>query len=159
MHKIPVDEFVDDNFVASISPQNMVYFLCNVGDGDAQLLLLPEDPETDERQAIIIDAGSHLSENTVTLLDAADKIVLVSSPDLAALHDVSRFTRISQSLAYPVEKVLLVMNRADRPGGIKTRDLKQVLHTGIFTQIPDDSINAIVKLINSPNPGVSHSPC
>jgi hypothetical protein len=57
MHKIPASELVDDDFVASIRPQNMVYFLCNVGDGDAQLLLLPEDPDTGVRQAIIIDAG------------------------------------------------------------------------------------------------------
>jgi hypothetical protein len=57
MHKVPASELVDDNFVASIHPQNMVYFLCNVSDGDAQLLLLPEDPDTGVRQAIIIDAG------------------------------------------------------------------------------------------------------
>lgn len=57
MHKIPASEFVDDDFIANIGPQKMVYFLCNVGDGDAQLLLLPEDPDTGMRQAIIIDAG------------------------------------------------------------------------------------------------------
>jgi hypothetical protein len=57
MHKIPANELVADDFVASIGPQNIVYFLCNVGDGDAQLLLLPGDAETGVRQAIIIDAG------------------------------------------------------------------------------------------------------
>lgn len=60
MHNIPASELTDDDFVASIRPENMVYFLCNIGDGDAQLLLLPEDPDTDTgmRQAIIIDAGT-----------------------------------------------------------------------------------------------------
>lgn len=57
MYPIPANDFVNDNFVASIQPENMVYFLCNVGDGDAQLLLLPEDPDTNQRQAIIIDAA------------------------------------------------------------------------------------------------------
>ena len=57
MHKIPLSELVAGDFIASVHPQHMVYFLCNIGDGDAQLLLLPEDPDTGVRQAIIIDAG------------------------------------------------------------------------------------------------------
>ena len=92
---------------------------------------------------IVIDTSSNLDENTVTLLDAADRILLVASPELAALHDVSRFMRISQSLAYPPEKVLLLLNRADRPGGVKLREIETVTHKGIFAEIPDDPINAL----------------
>jgi hypothetical protein len=56
----------------------MVYFLCNVGDGDAQLLLLPEDKDG-ERQAIIIDAGI---ENKIPWLitDLASKELLPKTP-------------------------------------------------------------------------------
>jgi len=92
---------------------------------------------------IVIDTSSNLDENTVTLLDAADRILLVASPELAALHDVSRFMRISQSLAYPPEKVLLLLNQADRPGGVKLREIETVTHKGIFAQIPDDPVNAL----------------
>ena len=95
---------------------------------------------------IVIDTSSSLDENNVTLLDAADRILLVASPDLAALHDVSRFTRISQSLAYPPEKILLLLNRADIPGGVKTRDIETVTHRGIYAQIPDDPVNALRSL-------------
>jgi pilus assembly protein CpaE len=95
---------------------------------------------------IVIDTSSSLDENNVTLLDAADRILLVASPDLASLHDVSRFTRISQSLAYPPEKILLLLNRADRPGGVKSRDIESVTHRGIYAQIPDDPVNALRSL-------------
>ncbi|MCK5131478.1 MAG: hypothetical protein KAR40_04935 [Candidatus Sabulitectum sp.] len=57
MHSIPSDLFPIGDFVASIKPENMVYFLCNVGDGDAQLILLPENPVNGKRQAIIVDAA------------------------------------------------------------------------------------------------------
>lgn len=57
MHDIPADQLVNDGFIASIRPDHMVFFLCNVGDGDAQLLLLPGDSDIGERQAIIIDAA------------------------------------------------------------------------------------------------------
>ncbi|MFC2055158.1 CpaE family protein [Chloroflexota bacterium] len=92
---------------------------------------------------IVIDTSSNLDENTVTLLDAADRILLVTSPELAALHDVSRFMRISQSLAYPPEKVLLLLNQADRPGGVKLREIETATDKGIFAQIPDDPVNAL----------------
>jgi pilus assembly protein CpaE len=95
---------------------------------------------------IVIDTSSNLDENTVTLLDAADRILLVASPELVALHDVSRFMQISQSLDYPPEKVLLLMNRADRPGGVELRDIVTVTHKGIFAQIPDDPVNALRSL-------------
>jgi pilus assembly protein CpaE len=95
---------------------------------------------------LVIDAGSNLTENTVTLMDAADRILLVTSPDLAALHDVSRFVRISQSLAYPPEKTLLILNRAERPGGVKARDIATVLRREIYAQIPDDPLDALRSL-------------
>lgn len=80
MHKIPASELVDDDFVASIRPQNMVYFLCNVGDGDAQLLLLPEDPDTGVRQAIIIDAGK-VDKIPWLIADLVSQGLLPATPD------------------------------------------------------------------------------
>jgi len=44
---------------------------------------------------MVIDAGSSLSENIVTFLDLADRILLVTTPDLASLRDSSRFMQIS----------------------------------------------------------------
>ena len=45
-----------------IDPDDLVYFLCNVGDGDAQLLLLPEQAATQTgtrmRRAIVVDSAS-----------------------------------------------------------------------------------------------------
>ena len=46
--KVLLDELQDNQ---------LVYFLLNVGDGDAQVVLLPTDPITGARRAIIVDAG------------------------------------------------------------------------------------------------------
>lgn len=95
---------------------------------------------------IIIDAGSQLTENTVTLLDAADRILLVATPDLASLHDVSRFIPISHSLGYPANKLLIVLNREGMPGGIKTKDIQSVLRQEIFVRIPEAGPEAVRSL-------------
>jgi pilus assembly protein CpaE len=95
---------------------------------------------------IVIDAGSYLNENTVTLMDAADRILLVTTPDLGSLHDTSRFIHLSRSLAYPTGKLLTILNRAGMPGGVKTKDIATALHYDLYAQIPDDNSNAIRSL-------------
>lgn len=44
-------------FVDSVNDEDLVYFLCNVGDGDAQLVLLPRFGGATSRRAIVVDAG------------------------------------------------------------------------------------------------------
>ncbi len=95
---------------------------------------------------VVIDAGSTLNENTVTLLDLADRILLVTNPDLAALHDASRFLQLSQSLAYPPGKVLVLLNRADVPGGVKTRDIRAALRHELSLIVPDGGPDALRSL-------------
>jgi pilus assembly protein CpaE len=103
---------------------------------------------------IVIDAGSALNENAVTLLDVADRALVITNPDLAALHDISRFIQLTWSLSYPPEKVLVVLNRVGMPGGIRSADVTSALRQSVFAQIPDEgprglrSINSGVPLIN-----------
>lgn len=54
---VPAARLDAGDFLGSIDDDHMVYFLCNVGDADAQLALLPADPTNGRRQAIIVDAG------------------------------------------------------------------------------------------------------
>ena len=67
-------------------------------------------------------------------------------PDLAALHDVSRFIQISRTLAYAPGKVLTVLNRAGMLGGVRVKDIQTALHHDLFAQVPDDAANALRSL-------------
>lgn len=95
---------------------------------------------------IIIDGGSSLTENTVTLMDTADKIMLVTTPDLAALHEASRFIQVSKTLAYPDEKMMIILNRAGLVGGVKTKDIETALRHQVYAHVPDDPANALRSL-------------
>ena len=95
---------------------------------------------------IVVDAGNALNENTVTFLDAADRILLVSNPDLASLHDISRFIQVTRTLAYPAEKVLVAVNRAGIPGSVKVSDIETALHHPIFGQVPDDGPKPLLSI-------------
>ena len=50
---VPADRLATGDFGAACRPTDLVYFLVNVGDGDAQLIVLPEDLPGN-RQAIVV---------------------------------------------------------------------------------------------------------
>jgi pilus assembly protein CpaE len=96
---------------------------------------------------MVVDAGGPLNDISVTLMDAADRILLVTTPDLASLHDTSRFLQLSRSLAYPMDKILMLLNKAGIEGGVKLHDIETVLHNQVYHQIPNDPAN-ILRSIN-----------
>jgi hypothetical protein len=54
---LPASRFAAGNFVTSAANADLVYFLCNVGDADAQLVLLPASPVSGFRRVVVVDAG------------------------------------------------------------------------------------------------------
>ena len=105
----------------------------------------------------VVDAGGILNDISVTLMDAADRIMLVTTPDLASLHDTSRFLQLSRSLAYTVDKILLILNKAGVEGGVKLKDIEAVLHHQVYHQIADDSAN-VLRSINRGIPFLVYYP-
>jgi pilus assembly protein CpaE len=105
----------------------------------------------------VVDAGGPLNDISVTLMDATDRILLVSTPDLASLHDTSRFLQLSRSLSYPAEKILMLLNKAGVEGGIKLKDIEAVLHNQIYHQIANDPAN-VTRSINRGIPFLVYYP-
>ncbi len=91
----------------------------------------------------VVDAGGQLNDISVTLMDATDRILLVTTPDLASLHDTSRFLQLSRSLSYPADKILMILNKAGVEGGVKLKDIETVLHNQVYHQIANDPANVL----------------
>jgi pilus assembly protein CpaE len=106
---------------------------------------------------VVVDAGGPLNDISVTLMDATDRILLVTTPDLATLHDTSRFLQLSRSLSYPSEKILMILNKAGIEGGVKLKDIEAVLHTQVYHQIANDPAN-VLRSINRGIPFLVYYP-
>lgn len=107
---------------------------------------------------IIIDGGNYLHENTVTYMDTSGKVLVVLNPDLASLRDTRKFLDLAGSvLAYPKEKMLLVLNFAGRKENIKKDEIEKILSTKIFSEIPYDS-NLTLSAINEGVPFILKKP-
>jgi pilus assembly protein CpaE len=148
---IPHSSNLDDNLIRDVVSRHASGLHVLMGPNDIQVAqgIRPDDLYNvfiglqRMYDFIVIDAGSTLNENTVTLMDAADKILLVTTPDLASLHDTSKFIQFSRSLAYPQDKLLVALNRSNITGGLRSSDIESALHYPLFAQIPDDGANAL----------------
>lgn len=105
---------------------------------------------------LVVDVGTSLNDNTVTIMDMADRVLVVTTPDLASLHDTTRFTQITKSLAYPADKLVHILNRVDMTGGVKIRDVMPVVGKEYFP-IPDGGPN-VIRSINRGIPLVTRYP-
>lgn len=74
-----------DDFLGALGDRQLVYFLLNVGDGDAQVVLLPRDPVTGVHRVIIVDAGR--TEKVPALLDELAAHGLLPTDDGGRLAD------------------------------------------------------------------------
>ncbi|MGP0101809.1 MAG: ComEC/Rec2 family competence protein [Solirubrobacteraceae bacterium] len=68
---VPANRLTAEDFLASIRARDLVHFVVNVGDGDTQMLLLPE--EDGKRKAIVVDVvnGGKLENLIYALRQAA----------------------------------------------------------------------------------------
>ena len=88
--------------------------------------------------AIIIDGGNYLNENTITLMDASEKIIVVMNPNLASIKDVRQFIDICQTLSYPTEKTVLVLNNSGHRTDIRHDEIEKILKRKITCEIYGD---------------------
>ncbi len=89
---------------------------------------------------IIVDTTSSLNDIALSILDEADRILLVTQQNLPSLKNVSRFFDLAQSLEYQQKKVWLVVNRVSPKQGISVKDISETLKRPVLMTIPEDDI-------------------
>ncbi len=91
---------------------------------------------------IVADTWSWIDDIALTLLDAATLIVLVVTPDIPAIKSARLFLELAGKLDYEQERILLVVNGADRKGGIRIAQIEKAL-IPVTAEIPYDERAAL----------------
>jgi len=119
------------------------------------LLLAPPRPETaelitgsmlvqaarrlrDRSSAVVIDSASYLTDHNLALIDIVNLVLLVITPDLAAVKNARIFCDMSPHLGLSPDRTVLVINRASMLGGIPAAQIEKVLGLPRVFTIPDD---------------------
>lgn len=89
---------------------------------------------------VIVDTASGLNEITLTALDIADRILLVTQQNLTTLTNVRRFYDVIDQLNYPSNKILLVANNVSERLGISVKDISDALKRPIVASIESDLV-------------------
>lgn len=87
---------------------------------------------------IVIDTDTTFSEYTLTVLDMADIILLVTTLEMSTLNRVSQFFDVMDRLNYTRSKVKLVCNRVDPLYGIQPKHVESRFRQHFLALVPDE---------------------
>ncbi|MBX3052959.1 MAG: response regulator [Caldilineaceae bacterium] len=106
---------------------------------------------------IVIDAGSIFENQTAVALTKADKVMLVTTPEITCLRRCGLFLRAAEENGFPRERIQLIVNRDGIPGGLGLDDISQSLNMQVKFSVPDDP-GLVTYSLNRGIPFVSSSP-
>ena len=86
----------------------------------------------------VLDCEHYLTDRTLSALDAADKIVLVTQLNVAALRGTQRTISLCQRLGYGDDKIAVVVNRHQSSEVLTPSDASTLLNMPIFHLLPND---------------------
>ena len=88
-------------------------------------------------EVTVVDTSSTFTEATIAALEAADRVILVCTPDLATLRDVRECERIFQSVIHVgKDKVFYLMNNPLPYKALPNDQYEQTLGHKIDVEIP-----------------------
>ena len=102
-------------------------------------------------QFVIVDCPPGLSEDTCAVIRQSDRLGIVITPELPAIHNAIRTIQYLTSLHYPDENIDIVLNRFSRKNPLSEREIEASLHRQIAVKIPND-YDLIVNAMNAGTP-------
>ncbi len=87
---------------------------------------------------VIVDTGSMLDDVVLNVLDLSDKIIVVTTPEIPAIKDAKLFFEVTEALEYERERIMFVLNKADKRINIRAEDIEANIKYAIHGQLPLD---------------------
>lgn len=92
---------------------------------------------------VVVDAGHGLDERRIEVLDRADRILLVTQLNVAALRNARRVIELLGRLGYQDGRIKLVANRVSKGEGVTPDDVERSLGQRLDFQVVNDYPSAI----------------
>ncbi len=108
-------------------------------------------------QYIVVDTAPVFNDTMLSVLDASDQVLVISSMDLPTIKNVKLCLEIMESINYSPEKIKLVLNRANSEGGLELREVEESLHYSFTATLPSEG-KIVVSAVNKGVPFVVSHP-
>jgi pilus assembly protein CpaE len=106
---------------------------------------------------VVIDCELSYDEKLLAVLDRADYILLVLTPDLGVVRNTKHFLELAATLGYPREKIEFVLNRANSNVGLSPADVERALGPGHYFRL-DSFGRLLTTSLNMGQPAVLSNP-
>jgi len=96
---------------------------------------------------IVVDTGSVLDDIVLNVLDASDKIIVVTTPEIPAIKDAKLFFEVTEALEYERDRIMFILNKTDKRINIRAEDIEANIKYTIEGQLPLDE-RAVTTAVN-----------
>jgi pilus assembly protein CpaE len=107
-------------------------------------------------EVIIVDTSPFFHGPMLATLDQTEDLLLVCGLDVPTIKNVRLSLQTLQLLAFPAERVRVVLNRANSNVGMKKGEVEAALESKIRFEVPSD--RAVPLAVNRSNPAVLSDP-
>jgi pilus assembly protein CpaE len=102
-------------------------------------------------QFVILDCPPGLSEDTCAAIRQSDRVAILITPELPAIHNAIRAMKYLTGLHYPEDNIDIVLNRHSKRSALSDNEIEASLHRPVAVRIPN-SYDQIVNAINAGTP-------
>ena len=95
---------------------------------------------------VVVDMPARFHEPVNPALALADKLLIVTTPEVSTVRNVKAALMTLNDLNYPKSKIRVILNRHDNRGEIKPKDVETTLGMGIFSTLAADYKDVISSL-------------
>ncbi|MFH1355011.1 MAG: ATPase, T2SS/T4P/T4SS family, partial [Candidatus Omnitrophota bacterium] len=106
---------------------------------------------------MVIDAGKNFNDVLVSVLNRANLILLIVTPDVLSVYQTKWALDTLQFLNFPLSMIKVVLNRAESAASISWHDVSVSLPVDIIARIPSDG-KIVGQAVNRGVPVVVDSP-
>jgi pilus assembly protein CpaE len=92
---------------------------------------------------VVVDSSSHLSDTTISVLDIADAIVLVTTQEIPCIKNIRLFLDLLTTMNIPNDRITFIMNKYDRRIAITPEKISDNLKQKVYAVIPLDERTVI----------------
>ena len=87
---------------------------------------------------IILDTSGTFNDIVATAIEAADRVIVVTSLDMASIKDTAYMLDLLDAEGYPSDRLLVTVNHVNHVNSVHTDDISQIIQHDVFWEIPYD---------------------
>jgi pilus assembly protein CpaE len=96
---------------------------------------------------IVVDTWSYFHDQSLAVLDTADRILLLADSELTTIKSVRLFLEVAEALGYSADKIVLVLNNVEGRAGISAQDIQRSVNHTVAATVVSDS-QAVLSAVN-----------